>query len=218
MSVLERDPEAEDDLVGWWDFDDGLSPDTEVVVAADEVVVFWDKGPLLQLGPGTHALTTVEHPALAEYISFDEGPALRVAFVRTSNYFLSFDGPMGDVVDRETGLACTLLAGCESMELLVAEPVLVINEVLKHEEESQFVEFVSEQAVKATREVVAKTPPSARSIVLAEDGLELEASGIEKDLNERLTRLLGVTLKFAEPVLVFMDETDAGTVKTLLKL
>jgi hypothetical protein len=91
MPSLERDPDGEDDLVSWWDFDDGLEPDTELTVEPDEVAIFWaDDEALLQLGPGRNLLNGSDHPALDDYISEDEAAALerarRSSRVRTKQH------------------------------------------------------------------------------------------------------------------------------------
>jgi hypothetical protein len=219
MPVMERDPDAAEDLVAWWDYDEGLSPDTEVIVEDDEVVVFWKDGPLLELGPGEHLLTPEDHPALAPYISDDEAPALQVAFVRTSNSPVQFYGPIGDVRDAETGLAVGLVARCETMDLRVRDAAAVIRQVLLLDREGALETWVADEALKVARNVIAANPPPARDVAMAEDGLEWDiADTVQERTNAFLRLASGLSVELETVVLVSMKEEDAQTVKKYLGL
>lgn len=214
MTVLERDPDGEDDLVSWWDFDEGLEPETELLVEGDEVVVFWSDGPLLQLGPGRHLLNGDDHPALAEYISDDEAPALRVAFVRTSNFTLPFDGPIGDLRDAETGLAVGLVVACESMQLHVGVSTHVLKRVFADDDEGDLLAWVAKVALRAARDQLAAAPPPARTMV--DDAFEVEVGALADAINPLLAEQ-GISVQFDGPLVVSLKDEDADTVRRYLQ-
>jgi hypothetical protein len=214
MTVLERDPDGEDDLVSWWDFDEGLEPDTELVVEGDEEVVFWHDGPVLQLGPGRHRLNGDDHPALDEYISDDEAPAVRVAFVRTSNFTLPFDGPIGDLRDPETGLAVGLVVGCESMQLRVNVSTRVLDRVFADDDEGDLLAWVAKVALRAARDQIAAAPPPARAMV--DDGVEVDVGPLAGAINPLLGEV-GMSVEFEGPLVVSLKDEDADTVRRSLQ-
>lgn len=140
-----------------------------------------------------------------------------MAFVRVSNYSLAFDGELGDLVDQETGLACTYSASCGEVAVRVTDPITVLRENLQFDEQGGFEAQLSDQLRELTREALARNPPSARLVVAEEndEGFEVETAGVEAQVNARLASS-GVAVAFEEPLWVFMGETDAATVRKYL--
>jgi hypothetical protein len=213
--VIERDEEEADSLISWWEYDEGLDGEAQVIVDSDEVAVFFDEKPLLQLGPGRHLINGDNQPALADYMDDDDAQAIDVAFVRTSNFELFFDQRAGDVNDAATSTVFGAWLACDTLELKVLDVNKVIDRVAQLDGEDSFEEFVAGIAHKRAMLALASRVQPLRNLL--EGPVELDARGLEAAINGDLKAVdVGVTIALKAPVVCYVADEDVEELRSRL--
>jgi hypothetical protein len=211
--LLERDPDEADALLSWWDYDEGLPDELDVLVTPDDAVVFLsDDGVQAVLPPGRHHLSAASHPKLAPFMG-DE-LAIAVGFLRTRGVVLELSEPALDMQDPETRLAFGTVVLCEEIEVSVVDAAKLFTALAGPARPSgdTIQGFVLQQATRFAREQFATQQPRLRD--LATGPVELDGPRFQAEVNRALMTM-GVKLTPRTPLQVLANEEDLETLRKL---
>jgi len=197
---IERDPEFEGDILGWWDGVLDRDGEDELVCAPGELAVVLDGDAVLAtFGPGRHQLTAQSAPALAKYLKAMD--PVDIAFV-TERTTIDFEAPMGAYEDPDQKRYQPSVSS--SFAVVVKDPALVVGLRDELEEDQSVEDFLIDEVVDAASEALAALdPPLATLAKSGELPGWLEAT--QRLVNEVVGEL-GMSVEVLGPLQVRLDD------------
>jgi hypothetical protein len=211
--LLERNPDEADELLSWWEYDEGLPDELDVSVAPDDVAVFVsDDGLQALLPPGRHRVTPASHPKLAAFMR-DE-LAIDVGFLRTRGVVLELSEGGLDLQDPETRLAFGTVVCCAEIEVSVVDAAKLFASLgADPRPTGDAIEgLVLQQATRFAREQFATQQPRLRDLLTGP--VELDGPRFQSEVNRALmTPAIRLTVR--APLQVLANEEDLETLRKL---
>jgi hypothetical protein len=211
-TLIARDEDDNDALIGWWRDGDALGSEARLICAMDEAALVFGDGELLaQLGPGSHSLTAETQPELADYL-VDEGAEAEVAFVKTRAQ-LNFLGALDPVEDDEQHVTFAAeLRG--SFVAVVNDPAMILELSDELDEDTSVEDYLIEQVFAAASEAYAADPPSLFALARSGGTIAGLAEATQAAANEVVAEH-GVEVQVTSPLGLRLDEAGSKAVAGL---